>query len=156
MSNDPTMADDLPFAPSVDEIDCACRLRLDPHVIEGLELYNAREYFECHEVLENAWRAEKGPIRELYRGILQVAVGYYHIQRGNYVGARKMFKRCRRWLAPFPDACQGIDLAGLRQDMQAVEDAIVRLGPERMAYFDPQLFKPVEYKIIPDDPGEAP
>ena len=147
------MSDDLPFSPAVEEIECACRLQLDPHVIEGLELYNAGEYFECHEVLENAWRAEKGPVRELYRGILQVAVGYYHIRRGNYVGALKMFKRCRRWLAPFPDACQGINLGGLRRDMQAVEDAIVRLGPDRIAYFDKKLFKPVEYTIIPGNPA---
>ena len=143
------MSDDLPFSPAVEEIECACQAQLDRHVITGLELYNAGEYFECHEVLETAWRAEKGPVRELYRGILQVAVGYYHIQRGNYVGALKMFKRCRRWLAPFPDGCQGINLGGLRQDMQAVEDAIIRLGPDRIAYFDKKLFKPVEYTIIP-------
>jgi predicted metal-dependent hydrolase len=149
MSNDPTMADDFPFFPAADDVACVCQAHLDPHVIEGLVLYNAREYFECHEVLENAWRAEKGPIRELYRGILQVAVGYYHIQRGNYVGARKMFKRCRRWLAPFPDTCQGINLAGLRRDMQTVEDAVVQLGPDRIAYFDMKLLKPVEYTIIP-------
>jgi predicted metal-dependent hydrolase len=149
------MTDDLPFSPLVEEITCACQAGLDTQVIEGLELYNAGEYFECHEVLENAWRAEKGPIRELYRGILQVAVGYYHIQRGNYVGALKMFKRCRRWLAPFPDGCQGINLAILRRDMQAVEDAIVRLGPDRIAYFDPKLFKPVEY-ITPKTTNEAP
>ena len=147
------MTDNLPFSPPVDDITCACQAGLDPHVIEGLELYNAGEYFECHEVLENAWRAEKGPIRELYRGILQVAVGYYHIQRKNYIGARKMFKRCRRWLAPFPDTCQGINLSGLRRDMQVVEDAIVRLGPDRIAYFDPKLFKPVEY-IISNNKGE--
>ena len=96
------MTDSLPFSPAINEITCACQAGLDVRVLVGLELYNAREYFECHEVLENAWRAEKGPIRELYRGILQIAVGYYHIQRGNYIGARKMFKRCRRWLAPFP------------------------------------------------------
>jgi predicted metal-dependent hydrolase len=149
------MSNDLPFSPVMEEITCACQVRPNAHVIEGLELYNAGEYFKCHEVLENAWRAEKGPIRELYRGILQVAVGYYHIQRGNYIGARKMFKRCRRWLAPFPDTCQGINLAGLRRDMQAVEDAIVRLGPDRIGYFDARLFKPVDY-ITPTKPGEAP
>ena len=147
------MSEDLPFSPAIEEIECACLAQLGPQVIEGLELYNAGEYFECHEVLENAWRAEKGPVRELYRGILQVAVGYYHIRRGNYVGALKMFKRCRRWLAPFPDTCQGINLARLRQDLQAVEDAIIRSGPDRIAYFDTKLFKPVEYILIPENPS---
>ena len=100
------MTDDLPFTPEMEKIACSCQARLGPHIIEVLRLYNDRKYFECHEALENARRAENGSIRELYRGILQVTVGYYHIQKGNYVGARKMFKRCRRWLAPFPDSCQ--------------------------------------------------
>jgi predicted metal-dependent hydrolase len=149
------MDDDLNFSPAVGEITCACQAGLDPQVIERLRLYNAREFFECHEVLENVWRAEKEPLRELYRGILQVAVGYYHIQRGNYIGTRKMFKRCRCWLDPFPDICQGINLAGLRRDFQAVEDAIVRLGPARITSFNTALFKPVEY-ILPENPDETP
>ena len=149
------MNDYLHFSPAEDEITCACLASLDPHVINGLELYNAREFFECHEVLENVWRSEKGPIRELYCGILQVAVGYYHIQRGIYIGALKMFKRCRRWLDPFPDICQGINLSRLRRDFQAVENIIVRLGPARIASFDTSLFKPVEY-IHPENPDETP
>jgi len=38
---------------------------------------------------EMAWRQETGPIRELYRGILQVSVAYYHLLHKNYAGARK-------------------------------------------------------------------
>ncbi len=141
------MTDELPFSPTADEVACACQAGLDAPVIEGLKLFNAGEYFECHELLENAWRAETGAIRELYRGILQVAVGYYQIRRGNYIGARKMFTRCRRWLAPFPDSCQGINLGKLRRDFQIVEDTLVRLGPERITSFDPGLFHPVEFTI---------
>jgi hypothetical protein len=61
------------------------------------------------------------------------------------VGALKMFARSRRWLAPFPSECQGIQLDRLRQDMDRVEAALLRLGPERVAEFDRSLFKPVEY-----------
>ena len=73
------------------------------------------------------------PVRDVYRGILQVGLGYYHILRLNYRGAVKMFQRCRQWLDPFPAACRGIDLARLRVDFLRAEAALLRLGPERLA-----------------------
>lgn len=133
------------FVVSPEEIACACRGGLPPLVISGLELFNRQEYFEAHEVLETAWRAEPGPVRELYRGILQIAVAYYHIQRGNYRGAVKMFHRSQTWLSPFPDACRGIDLAGFRQDYGRVETALRALGPDYVNDLDRGLFKPIHY-----------
>ena len=133
------------FNVSQAEIDCVCQAALPPIVIHGLDLFNQGEYFEAHEVLETAWRAERGPIRELYRGILQIAVAYYHALRGNYVGSLKMFLRSRTWLDPFPQQCQGIDLAGFREDFQRVEETVRSLGPEGMAQLDCSLLKPIHY-----------
>jgi uncharacterized protein len=139
-----------PYIP--DEIERDCSRPLHPEALHGLRLFNAGEYFEAHEALENAWRDEPGPIRDLYRGILQVGVGYYHIQRGNYRGARKMFQRCHQWLAPFPAKCQGIDLEQLRKDYLAVEQLVIRLGPRRLTQIDPSYFKPIAYtEEIPKD-----
>ncbi len=112
-------------------------------VRNGLELFNRGEYFEAHEALELAWRAEHEPVRELYRGILQVGVGYYHIQRGNYRGAVKLLQRADRWLAPFSEHCCGIDLARLRASYRQVQALLDRLGPQGIARFDTRLFQPV-------------
>jgi predicted metal-dependent hydrolase len=136
---------DVEFHLSPEETACACEGKLPRMAVYGLELFNRGEYFEAHEALETAWREETGQVRELYRGILQVAVGYFHIQRGNYRGAMKMFFRARNWLSPFPDQCRGIQLGSLRQEAQAVEDALQRLGPGRIQHFDQSLFKPVRY-----------
>jgi predicted metal-dependent hydrolase len=120
-----------------------CSGTLPSEVLKGLEFFNAGKYFEAHEELETAWRREKGPIRELYRGILQVGVGYYHIQRGNYNGALKMFKHCRHWLDPFPAECCGIDLARLRQDFERIEARLQQFGPgDRMTF----SFQPIHYR----------
>ncbi len=51
----------------------------NPHAIKGFKLFNLHHYFEAHEELETAWRAEKSWIKEMYRGILQVGVAYYQI-----------------------------------------------------------------------------
>ncbi len=135
------------FVVSPQEIDCACRGKLPPLVCTGLELFNAGEYFDAHEALELAWRAEVGPVRELYRGILQIAVAYYHLLRGNYPGAVKMFLRSRTWLAPFPDYCCGVNLARFRADYSRVEAALLRAGPDGLSNFDSSLLKPVQYEV---------
>ncbi len=122
-----------------------CQQPLPPDAIKGLELFNSGHYFEAHEELEQAWRAEKGPIRELYRGILQVGVGYFHVQRGNFRGALKMFRRCRQWLDRFPDVCCGVDLKRLRHDFEDVEHL---LREDKLP--DPTAFEfqPVHYTLI--------
>jgi uncharacterized protein len=134
------------FSLSEEEAISTCRGALPEDVLQGLELYNHGEYFEAHEVLELAWRAETRPVRELYRGILQVGVAYYHIQRGNYRGALKMLQRADGWLAPFPERCCGINLGQLRADYQRVELELQRAGPAGIAYFDTRLFKPIHYE----------
>lgn len=117
-----------------------------PLVMKGLHEFNAHEYFECHETLEAAWNQEQGPVRELYRAILQVGIAYYQIQRRNYAGARKMFLRMVQWFAPLPDYCMGIDVALLHRDALAARAHLEALGPERIAEFDQSLLKPINYE----------
>src|SRR5512145_1058725 len=101
-----------------------CAAPLPPEARRGIELFNAGEYFEAHEALENAWRAEPGQIRELYQGILQVAVTYLHIQRGNYSGALRVAARCQRKLEQWPATCRGVEVAVLRRDLSTVIAAL--------------------------------
>jgi predicted metal-dependent hydrolase len=138
------------FRLTLEQAACACQGSLPSQVLDGLRLFNQREYFEAHEALETAWRAERDPIRELYRGILQVGVAYYKIRKRNFNGAIKLLRRACQWLAPFPSPCRGVDVEQLRQDAQRAEQALLLLGPERIADFNPALFQPVSYSL--DDP----
>lgn len=124
-----------------------CAEPLPPLAVQGLEQFNRGEYFEAHETLEHAWQAETGPVRDLYRAVLQIAVAYHHVTRRNYAGALKMFRRSRQWFNRLPPAtCQGIDLAQLRADAERVEAAVRALGPERIGEIDLTLLKPVHYE----------
>lgn len=50
-----------------------------------------RDYFECHEVLEEHWKKDPPKERKKYWvGFIQLAVGLYHQRRGNFNGALKM------------------------------------------------------------------
>ena len=116
---------------------------LSEHARHGIALFNQGEYFEAHEELEHAWNEEEDLGRELYRGILQIAVAYLQITRRNYNGAIKMFLRARQWLDPLPEVCRGVDVAALRQDAAEVRAALETLGAERIGEFDPSQLKPV-------------
>ncbi len=124
-----------------------CHAPLHPKAIQGMELFNGGHYFEAHEALEAAWRDETGPIRDLYRGILQVGVVYLHITWHNYPGALKVYRRCQKWLQPWPDTCRGVAVGQLRQDLEAVMATLQELGPQHIAEFDISLLQPVHYSI---------
>jgi hypothetical protein len=102
--------------------------------------FNAGEYFEQHESFEHAWRAEPGPVRQLYQGLLLIGVAFLQIQRRNETGARKTFQRARQYLVALPDICQGVDIARFRADAEAARRELERLGPERIDQFDPAFF----------------
>jgi hypothetical protein len=123
-----------------------CSDPLHPQAAEGLRLFNAGEYFEAHEALETAWREEKGEIRNLYRGILQIAVVYLHIRRGNYEGAVKVYDRSQKWLKDWPNFCRGIFVGKLRRDAENVIEEVRRLGAGKIAEFDTTLLKPVHWE----------
>jgi hypothetical protein len=122
-----------------------CNDDLPPKVLEGLKLFNKKQFFESHEELEDAWRAEKGAIRYLYQGVLQAAVTYLHITRGNYEGAVKLYGRCMKLLMDYPDVCRGIQVGKLKNDLNNVIHEVQRLGRERINEFDTSLFKDVEW-----------
>lgn len=123
----------------------ACRGELSELAVEGIRLFNAGEYFEAHEVLEEAWNADTSAAKELYRAILQVAVAYLQIERGNYRGAVKMFLRMRQWFEPLPDACRGVDVAQLWRDARRVEARLLTLGEAGIRELDRGLFQPVRF-----------
>jgi len=107
-----------------------CQKALHPRAVHGLELFNAGEYFEAHEELEAAWNTDPGPGRALYQGVLQVAVAYLQIERGNPDGAKKIFLRLRQWLNPLPDTCRGVNVKQLRLDAGEVERTLKEEGVE--------------------------
>jgi uncharacterized protein len=50
-----------------------------------------RDYFECHEVLEEYWKEDIPTERKQYWvGLIQLAVGLYHQRRDNFSGAYRM------------------------------------------------------------------
>jgi len=113
-----------------------CERQPPPELLRGVEQFNDREYFECHETLELIWRAEPGPIRTLYKGILQVGVGCYHLLRHNYHGATVKLQSGADYLEPFAPRCMGVEVGRLIADARRLRAELVALGPERFEEVD--------------------
>ena len=135
----------IPDPQMLKQLDCECAASLPSLAAEGLRQFNAGEYYRQHDLFEAQWVATAGPVRDLYRAILQVGVAYFQIQRGNYRGALKMLQRSVQWLSILPPVCQGVDVARLRQDSYAVRAELERLGAARLHEFDETLLKPLKW-----------
>lgn len=122
----------------------SCGDPLPPEAAQAVDLFNAGEYYRQHDLFEALWRAEPGPVRDLYQGVLQVGVAYYQITCGNRRGALKMLRRSARLLARLPDVCRGIDVRQLREDSAHVRAALESTPAEDIAAFDRRLLKPVK------------
>lgn len=95
------------------------------------ELFNAREFFACHDVLEEIWSETLSDDRSFYQGLIHAAVALFHFGEGNLGGARKMYGSAVRYLAPFQPSHAGIDVERLVSDLnvcfaelQAARDAL--------------------------------
>lgn len=83
-------------------------------LVRGVELFNAGAFYDCHEALEEVWRSTTPEPRDLWQGLIQVAVGLHHaVDRGRPGPARRVLARGRRRLAALPSPCHGLDVAAL-------------------------------------------
>ncbi|MBN2305780.1 MAG: DUF309 domain-containing protein, partial [Anaerolineae bacterium] len=118
----------IPSPALLEELDCQCREDLPPLAWLGVEKFNAGAYYAQHDAFEEQWMHDPRPVRDLYQGILQIGVAYYHIQRGNTRGGLKMLRRSIQWLALLPDVCQGVNVKQLREDAALVRAALQAAG----------------------------
>ncbi|WP_409345776.1 DUF309 domain-containing protein [Paenibacillus sp. MBLB4367] len=100
-----------------------------------LYYFNAeRDYFECHEVMEELWLEEgRSP---LFQGLLQVAVGLYHHWNGNVSGSIKLFTQGIDKLQQYPEQVHGIDLGKLLEDSRHYLAKLHRIREEPFASYD--------------------
>ena len=90
----------------------------------GIELFNDGEFFRCHEVLEEAWTPERGPLRLFLQSLIHIAAAFHHHQRGNYAGAVAQLRKGLRKLEAYLPSCEGIDTGRLFRESRAALESI--------------------------------
>jgi predicted metal-dependent hydrolase len=119
--------------------------KLPELALKGIEEFNGGEFYECHEYLEEAWMQEARRVRFLYQGILQVGVGFYHQQNGNWRGATGLLRNGTQRLKEFEPETLGIDVAKLVRESERCLKELEELGRERVHEFDTTKIPKVEW-----------
>lgn len=126
--------------------------------LEGIRLFNAREFFEAHEAWEDAWHMAYGLKHQYYQGIIQCAVALEHYRRSNARGVVSLHRSYRRRLAPVPERFMGLDVRRLLEEMERALAPVIALDPpppRGSIRFDPQVAPMLRLLYDPFETGEA-
>lgn len=121
-------------------------LSLPPRFYDALALLHAGEYFECHEVLEELWRHEPTSLRLFYQGILQVAVGCYHlaVRHNRRGGVNKLLEGLEK-LRQFPAVMGLLDVEDLRRQVHALLEKVQEMSNDELVNLQEKPLLSVRY-----------
>ena len=130
----------------------------DPLYLAGVLLFNAQDYFEAHEVLEDLWAESHGDERRFYQGLIQAAVGLCHYSNGNLGGAAKLYRSSRDYMERCGSPFLGLDAAAFWAQMErCFRPLLETTTPDRSLRPDPAVLPTIALDPVPaawPDPSE--
>ena len=84
---------------------------------EGIDLFNAGQFFKCHEAWESVWNRSEGDDKVAIQGLIQAAVAILHLERGNRQGAESLYAKARAKLDPLPKNFRQVAIGELRESL---------------------------------------
>jgi predicted metal-dependent hydrolase len=102
------------------------RVTAHPLFRSGLDEYRKGRFFEAHEEWERLWKNATGHDRLFLQGLIQIAAGLVHLERGRRAPGLRLLGLAREKLARLPDDFGGIAVPRLREAL----DAAVAAGGE--------------------------
>lgn len=95
-----------------------------------IHFHGDRDYFECHEVLEEYWKeVDPGNRNSVWVGLIQVAVGFYHYRRENRTGAERILVKGKRILQEHPGSLSRLGINP--QELQALlEETLKKINSD--------------------------
>lgn len=100
---------------------------------QGVEQFNTREFYACHDTLEALWMEATEPEKTFYQGILQIAVALYHLGNHNWRGAAILLGEGSNRLRRYPSVYGGIDVDELLEQSAALLRTLQQTEPEKLA-----------------------
>jgi uncharacterized protein len=122
-----------------------------PEFWQSIQQFNQQEYYACHDTLEALWMEALEPEKNFYQGILQVAVGLYHLGNENWRGAAILLGEGSNRLRRCPPDFFEVDVDDLLSHSMALLEALQQAGPDRVADFSQWLASGQRPTIGADD-----
>ena len=113
----------------------------------GVELFNKKEFFECHDAFEELWMEERGDRRLFLQGLIQAAVACHHLSNGNTSGAISQYIKSMDKLKKYPDEYLGLDVQSFRKEIERCFDGACLMSAQNATYEVADSFFP-ELRII--------
>jgi len=83
----------------------------DAHYLGYFECFNQQLFYEAHDVLEELWLGQRhGPNDGFYKGLIQLAGAFVHLQKNRLGPAAALFKLSRKYLQPYMTLHEDLDL----------------------------------------------
>ncbi|MEM8829327.1 MAG: DUF309 domain-containing protein [Cyanobacteria bacterium P01_G01_bin.19] len=110
-----------------------------PEFERGIKEFNQQQFYACHDTLEAIWVDAEEADKRFYQGILQVAVGCYHLSNDNLRGAIILLGEAVRRLCDYQPDYEGVNVELLLEQATQLLMALQQLPPENTVEFFEQL-----------------
>lgn len=95
--------------------------------IQAINKFNEKDYFECHEILEDIWFDTYDDSKDFFQGLLHIAVGLYHLtKKNNTKGTIIQLNKAITKLNNYDEDYNGIDLAKLLTQVEALNKNLAK------------------------------
>ena len=91
----------------------------------GISAFNQRDFYEAHDYWEELWTEYQLPDRHFVQGLIQLAVGCFHLTNDNLNGGRGLLSKCKPKLGQGGDSSRGLDV---RVMVSFVDDALEQIS----------------------------
>jgi predicted metal-dependent hydrolase len=108
--------------------------------------FNQQQFYDCHDTLEAIWVEAPEVDKRFYQGILQVAVGCYHLSNDNLRGAIILLGEAVRRLCDYQPVYEGVNVELLLEQVSQLLQALQQLPPEQTPEFFQQLLQKEQNK----------
>jgi predicted metal-dependent hydrolase len=113
----------------------------------GIEEFNSQYFFEAHDTWEELWRETSGANKLFYQGLIQTAVGFYHLKNGNFKGSSSQFGKALAKLEQYLPSFHGIHTEQLVQRIRTCLVDAEGLRDGRAEAFDEAKIPRIEVEL---------
>jgi len=104
---------------------------------DAISSFNRREYFECHEALEEIWQEAEGEEKTFYESLIRFATGFHlRLNRRNRQGAINLLTQGLMKIETYRPAYLGVDVARLYDDMAAHVESLKATESTEPGFFE--------------------
>ena len=118
---------------------------MDERFHQGIRDFNSRCFFEAHDIWEDYWHEYREIDRLCLQGLIQVAVGFYHLGNNNYKGCCSQFSKALAKIEQFPPRHFGIETGLLIGQVRQWLALAERLRAGEAAAFAESDFPQISY-----------